>query len=463
MTKPDALVRSRPKTDVLTFVVSTLDKFRPLRILIPRADGFHLAVAARAAGVKLIAAADPTLYGTVLGQYLAGNELPAIQPTTDYAWLYPYMTDPVSTVAAIGLGLRLLQLRRKKKSLYYEERIRELTERSDVYIQQLRQAAEKLKAKVAEPHGSFQFFSMPAYAAIDQIDHDGTIVMKPAIKRDVIKNVSEAFEWDEPDVDEDLEYDVERLAQLCANVPRGILLVETPVSNALDPAKLLGTPWQSLFVSKPHDGKTAKMDWVISNFAPDTETLKRADVDVPAAGHYKLFTAGEIPENADLRVVKESKEVVSYYRDLLVHRLAMVNAERYKIILLDGQLIACVGAHLQNLRASGVLQGIVKMTFCFTPEHPDYPRLHKLALMCIVSDWFWSDEVSDIEPLPRAVQTTMLTPYPEVKTARGIFELKGREWDTKQKQNKLTYYANLIHRTPAETLAEWRERWGRRE
>lgn len=459
----DSLVRGRPKTDVLSFVASTLGQIRPASILVPRADGFHLAVAAKAAGTKLIVAADPTLYGTVLGQYLAGNELPSIQPTPDYAFLYPYMTDPVSTVAAVGLGLRLLQLRRKKRSLFYDERIRELRERSDVYIQQLRQAAEKLKSKVAEPHGSFQFLSVPSYDAIGTVDQTDCIVMKPAIKRDVIKNVSEAFEWDEPYVLEDMEYDVERLAELCANRGRSILLVETPVANALDPARVLGPPWQSLFAAKPPDGKTAKMDWVISNFAPEAEILKRSDVEQPAVGIYKLFTSGEIPEAADLRVVKESKEVVSYYRDLLVHRLAMVNAERYKIILLDGQLIACVGAHLQNLRASGVLQGVVKMTFCFTPEHPLYPRLHKLALMCVVSDWFWSDEVSDIEPLPRAVQTTMLTPYPEVKTARGIFELKGREWDTDKKQNKLTYYANLVHRTPAETLAEWRQRWGRRE
>ena len=461
----DSLVRGKPKADLLTFIASTLEKEAPTRVVIPRSEGFHMAAAAKAAGVKHIICADSSLYSAILGHFLAGNDLPAVQPTDPYSFLRQYMADgPASTVAAVALGLRILLFSQKSRSLYYDERIRELRERSDVYIEHLRKQVVSLKNKLAMPDGSFQFYTMPSYEAIGQIDvADGIIIMKPVAKRAVIKNVGDAFQWDGPYVQDDLEYDAERLAELCANRGRTLMVVQTGVENPPDPAKKFSGRWQSVFASKPKDGKQARMDWVVSNIQSESDTLKRTDVEQPAVGTYKLFTSGTIRPDADLRVVKESKEVVSYYRDLLVHRLALVNAERYKVILLDGQLIACVGAHLQNLRASGVLQGVVKLTFCFTPEHPDYPRLHKLALMCVVSDWFWADEVSDIEPLPRAVQTTMLTPYPEVKTARGIFELKGREWDTDKKQNKLTYYANLVHRTPAETLSEWRQRWQRQE
>lgn len=272
--------------------------------------------------------------------------------------------------------------------------------------------------------------------------------------------VEEAFRWAEPRVEQFSEKDYGVLLRYLADGPRTLLYYATPVSSATNPADEFGAPWVSVFAARPKSGKTAAINWIVTNRPDDKQKLQRSDVEKNVKGKYKLFREGEVGPDSDLRVVVETKEQASYYRDLFVHNLGLVNAERYKVLLLDGKLSGVVGVHLQNLRASGVLNNIAKLTFAFSPDHPDYPKLHKLTLMCIVSTWFWEGEISDIEPMPKAIQTTMLTKYPEVKTARGIFQLKDRTYDALHGQNKLTYYAELVDRTPRETIEKWLEKWG---
>lgn len=485
MALPDILFKGVPRQFTRGYTAEVIRQQAPSRVVIPCVGAYALATTAVEAGVSpdRIEACDISLYTSVIGHMLAGTPF-SLRAIGRFEWLNQYMEkeDPDSSdlpgdlalrqVAAVVLAIRQLQYEAKRSSLYRDERVRELTERREVYLEQARRSAEGMKKKLGGlRYKSDDMWNLLDTARTDDSDEEGkggTLILCNPPRYSggydrMYQGIEEAFAWEQPNVRQFDESQYQTLVDYLADGPRCLLYYATPVATADDPADEWGRPWMSAFAARPRSGKTAAINWIVTNKPLGAKKLQRADVEEKVKGPYKLFTEGVIRPDSDLRVVPVSKEVASYYRDLFVHNMGMVNAERYKVILLDGKLVGVMGAHLQNLRASGVLNGICKLTFAFSPRHPDYPRLHKLVLSCVVSSWFWEDEISDIEPMPRAIQTTMLTPHPEVKTARGIFTMRDRVFDKKMGQNKLTYYADLIHRTPKETLGLFLRKWAQVE
>lgn len=475
MSLPDVLFKGVPRQWTRGYTAEVIRRQEPERVVIPCVGAYALATTVVEAGIdpSRIEACDISLYSTVIGRMLAGQEFPSLRAKGEFEWLNEYMTDPLRRVAAVVVAIRLLQYLGKKNSLYKWERVREVMERREVYLEQARRSAEKMFSRLAglsyEAGDLWDLLEryVPGGDDRDEEGKGGTLILCNPPRYTggydkMYQGVDDAFDWDEPSVSQFDETQYRRLVDYLADGPRALIYYATPVSTQENPAEEWGPPWTSVFAARPRTGKTAAINWIVSNrpnLAPSAK-LQRSDIEAPARGRYKMFREGLIRSDSRLEVRVEKKEVVDYYRDLLVHNLGMVNAERHKVLLLDGKLLAVMGAHLQNLRASGVLNGICKLTFAFTVDHPGYDRLHKLTLMSVVSSWFWTHEISDIEAMPRAIQTTMLTPRPEVKTARGIFKLKDRERDPTTGWNKLTYYAELVDRTPEETLGEWLRRWG---
>jgi hypothetical protein len=86
-----------------------------------------------------------------------------------------------------------------------------------------------------------------------------------------------------------------------------------------------------------------------------------------------------------------------------------------------------------------------------------------LTLLSVVSAWFWQDVFGHEQwyvacGAPENVQTTMLTEYPENKTARGILKLDRRE-PQKTGGYKLSYSAAIVARTREETIGIWLKKW----
>lgn len=484
MSKPDVIFCGVPRAYTRGYTAEVIRRQRPERVVIPCVGAFSLASTVVEAGVgpEQIECCDISLYSTVVGKMLAGEVMEDLRVREKgMEWLEEYMGESAEhRVAGVTWAIRLLQYRAKKESVYKWERVREMMERREVYLEQGLRAARRMNARL----GGLRYAAEDMWELLERTlvlpdgsergdDRDekgqgGTLLLVNPPRYSAgytrqFRGVEEFFQWEEPQVGQFDEEDYPRLMGRLAEGPRALMFYATPVVSHEDPADEWGGPWKSVFADRPRTGKTAAINWIVSN-RPDLGAppvkLRRADVERGVRAKYKMFREGVIREDSELRVVTESKEVASYYRDLLVHNLGMVNAERYKVLLMDGELMAVMGAHLQNLRASGVLNGVCKLTFSFTVDHPRYDRLHKLTLMSVVSSWFWEHEISALEEMPRAVQTTMLTKFPEVKTARGIFKLKDRERDGKTGLNKITYYADLVYRTPEETLAEWRRRWG---
>lgn len=475
MTMPEIVFKGVPRAYTRGYTAEVIRRQEPERVVIPCVGAFALASTVIEAGVdpSNIQCCDITLYSTVIGRMLSGDDMP-LEAKGEWDWLNEYMEDSVGKVAAVTVAIRLLQYLSKRDSVYKWERVREVRERKDVYLMQARQAAVKMRDRLgglsyqAEDMWGLIARHVPRGDDRDSEGKGGTLILcnPPRYSKGYsvqYKGVEDAFEWQEPRVQQFDEEDYPMLMDTLRDGPRALMYYATPVISAEDPAEQWGPPWKSVFADRPKTGKTAAINWIVSNrpyLAAPSAKLRRADVEAPVRAKYKMFREGLITPESRLEVRVESKEVAGYYRDLLVHNLGLINAERYKVLLMDGELMAVMGAHLQNLRASGVLNGICKLTFSFTVDHPVYNRLHKLTLMSAVSSWFWEHEISDMEKMPRAIQTTMMTPHPEVKTARGIFKLRDRERDPVTGWNRLTYYADLVYRSPEETLAEWKRRFG---
>lgn len=482
MAIPDILFKGVPRGFTRGCTAEIVKRVRPERVVIPCVGAYALATTVVEAGVAptQIEACDVSLYSSVIGAMLSGESF-RLEALGRFEWLNGYMAENTGAadlatrqVAAVVWAIRLCQYEAKRDSLYVRERIRELVDRAPVYLAQGKRVAEEVRGKLMGlRYRAEDMNDLLARHGVGRTpeegsrDEPGTLILCNPPRYDkgytkMYEGVDAAFSWDDPTVAQFTEKEYEPLLQRLSRGPRTLVYYATPVETAEDPAEEWGPPWKSVFADRPKAGKGVAINWISTNRPVEEPRLKRSDVEPHVAPKYKLFREGVVTPDADLRVVVESREVVSYYRDLLVHRLALVNAERYKLLMLNGELLGCVGVHLQNLRASGVLNGVAKLVFAMSVDNPNHRLLHKLTLMSVTSSWFWKDEISDIEPLPRAVQTTMLTKYPEVKTARGIFTMKGREFNEKTGEFKLTYYSDVAERTPRETLEEWLRRWGSR-
>lgn len=475
MALPDILFKGVPRRYTRGFTAEVIRKTKPQRVVIPCAGAFALATTAVEAGIEpeRIHCCDISLYTCTLGSYLADRPF-QVRAVGRWEWLNQYMDTPIGQVAGVGLAVRLLQYENKRESLYKRERLRELTERQGVYIDQLLKTADLMYSRLGglnfEPIDMWELMSR--YVPTEQggepegYDPENTLLLVNPPRYSsgynrMYRGVDEAFAWDKPEVQQFDEDDYDALMDYLGQEggPHAMMYYATPVKEPQDPADQWGHPWVSVFAARPKTGINTAINWVVSNRVTDKK-LQREDVEKPARAKYKLFLEGKLTPESRLEVRKESYEVGTYYRDLFVHNLGMLNAEKYRVLLLDGKLLATLGLHLADMRGAGALsmQGVAKLRYAFSVDHPDYPKLHKLTLLSVLSSWFWDEEMSDIEPMALAVQTSMLTPHPEAKTARGLFKLKERHREGGQ--YKLVYYGDIQQRTAEETITEFLRRWG---
>ncbi len=456
---PDILFKGVPRRYTRGYTAEAVKELKPSAVCIPCVGAFALASAVAQTGFPpgKIATCDISLYSSVIGAYLSGGEID-VRPIGDFTWLEPFMQDPIGKVAGVVLAIRELQYRSKRDTIYYRDHVTELRTNAPLYLAAARAAAESM----------YQILGGIKYAPRDMSELIGEYYDDPAALilcnpprytggyDKMYAGVEEAFDWRPPAVAQFTEEDYPNLVDWLGQAPaKAFIYYATPVVSAENPEDLFGPPWRSVFAARPRTGKTSAINWIVSNKKLPSK-LHRQDVkDLPDA-KYKLFTTGEITPDSDLRIVTEKQDVVNYYRDLFVHNLSMINTERYCVMLLDGQLMAVCGFHMSDFHTStgGGSGSGIHLTFCFTPEHEKYHRIQKLALMSVLSTWLWEGRLTDIDPMPTDIQTTMLTYRPEVKTARGTgFNLTARE--QQGSRYKLTYYGLVVERTAKQTIEEW--------
>lgn len=466
MSAPDILFKGIPRAPTRGYTARVIAAVKPDRVVIPCTGSFSLAYVAREAGVQRIVAGDISLYSTAIGNAIMGKdwrlELKADNELADVA--KPFLTDPVSKAAAVLLMVRILQYVRPTEQVFHLHRRRELARNAIVYIEQLREQIEQLRVvlKGVEYVAQDMWLTMEEY-----LDPGAVCLCNPPRYTGgydrMFRGIDQLFDWDEPEASQFTEADYSRLMDFLKGKPALSLMYYA--TQGEDPAPQWGEPWKSVFADRPGNlGAKAAINWIIANRDPAGVEASRARIQHGEA-KFPLFE-GEIKPTSHIHAVKVDKITGDYYRDLFIHKLPGSMTEIYVGLLLDGRLMGIIGLHLADLRrgkkvkkGEKVLDHCASVTFAFTCPHPAYDRLHKLTLMSITSGWFWGDVLGkenwyELNGAPRHVKTTMLTPYPENKTCRGIMALDTRVQE-KDGSYKLTYSTATNERSREDTLREW--------
>lgn len=280
----------------------------------------------------------------------------------------------------------------------------------------------------------------------------------------MFKGIDSVFDWDVPEARQFTEKDYARLMEFLGCKPALSLMYYA--TDGPDPVEEQHweAPWRSVFADRPGTIGMSAINWIVANRDPVGIEASRARINIGEA-KFPLFDMA-ITEEVDIRAARLDKVTGDFYRDLWIHKLPGSTTEVYVGVFADGHLMSVVGLHLADLRrgkkikkGEKLLEHCASVTFAFTCPHPIYGRLHKLTLMSIVSQWFWEDVLGseswyELNGAPKHVKTTMLTPYAENKTARGIMTLDTRE-QQKDGSYKLTYSAAVIARNRVETVKAW--------
>jgi hypothetical protein len=462
MGAPDVLFKGIPNQFIRKYTRDQIARLRPGVVVIPCAGAFASAIAAIDAGMRpeQIVCGDIALYTSVIGKWLAGEDMP-IEATGPFAWLNAHMATPLDKMAAVVLAIRILQYDRP--ALHYQHRKRELTERAEVYLDQIKTTAERAMGRLK----GIRYDARDLWETIEEFrgrDDALLLVDPPWYKKgytNMFRGVDEVFRWNVPTVPEFDPADAPRLVQVLSASPATTLLYYgTPMKDATNPEVELGPPWRSVFVHRPALSSSSVASWVLSNRPERHEArFDRDDVEVASRPRYRIYDGKrEIRRDSVLTWRHEKRDVVNYYRDLFVHKLPLSQTEDYRVLLLDGELIACIGFHVASIRTGGGVSQAT-LTFAFSPHSDRYAKLNKLVLMAAVSSWMWDGVMKDIEELPARIATAMWTPHPESKIARGVMRMVAREWMEREKRYKLTYHADVVPRTAHETLNLWLERY----
>jgi hypothetical protein len=465
LSAPDILFKGIPRGFTRGYTANTLAKVKPDQVVIPCCGSFALAEAALQAGVPAanIFCGDISLYSTALGNAITKKDwrLDLVDAAKEkWDFVLDYLTDPVGKAAAVMFMIRVLQYDKVHPTIYHLQLQNELIQNSELYVGQLREQITGMCERMAglQYDAKDMWLSMPEPAK----NKKAVLLVNPPRYNGgydrMFKGIDGIFSWDEPEAQMFREADYARLMDGLAKAKALVYMYYA--TQGEDPAPMWGDPWRSVFADRPGNKRIAAINWIIANRSPIPHVMTRAKIQAENK-LYKLFD-GIVTDQTAVRAMTVDKPTGDFYRDLFIHKLPGYVTEKYVGLFMDGSLFGVVGLHMQDLRAGSKKKGTFRrgsITFAFTVPHDKYSRLHKLTLMSIISSWFWKDVMGgekgfEVYASPLTVHTTMLTPHPENKTARGVMNLLSRE---KQKNGtyKLAYGASIIDRTREDTIAQW--------
>ena len=155
-----------------------------------------------------------------------------------------------------------------------------------------------------------------------------------------------------------------------------------------------------------------------------------------------------ITDQSDIKVIPVTGSTAQYYRMLWTHNFVGSQATYNRALLIDGYVAAVFG--ISKMAADSVF-----VWYVMKVPHKSY-RLGRLCYMLAQNRAFVDSLLDDVDKEKvTKMRTAMLTRYAENKEVRGIMKLVNRQTDA-HNGYKLTYEAELVSgRTEKQTLAEW--------
>lgn len=398
------------------------DNYR--RLVIPCCGKFAIAEVAINAGWSpdRIDCSDVSLFSTVIG-YLATDQ-PLSQLNVRLAPAIRGLS--YESAGAILYALKLAHLEHGSPTYYLQLIARELRANRRKHIRDLDNQARTLADRL---HG-IRYRPMDMWRHLAEVKHRSTVVLylNPPIYERGYTNLYETggrVRWDEPAFDEfSPRTEQPRLRDaLLAQAGLAIFYRYRSVEEHEAPLVIFGSEYE--------DGR---VDYLLAN--RPAEILERYSVGAavkPLVGVQPspapmLGYEDEITPDSVLRFVMVPKNVALYYHDLWAHRLGVTNSRVHYLALVDGKVFGVLGLNFDKFERN--VKDYIFQQYGFTAPHSRY-ELSKLLMMALVSAGFRDHVLGNqghfAMKTPTGVRTVGLSPYPEVKSHRGVMKLIARE------------------------------------
>lgn len=380
---------------------------------------------------------DVTLYTAIVGSCIAGRDLADLDVRLD--------GEPVALPdgeivdqAAYLLYVQLLARTRVKDQVdYWHHLVIDLERRAAEHQKSIRDSLAGLVQRLA----GLSFTPMCMWRHIRDVADDPHAVIvaaPPSYKSGFEKffDTGGALTWAEPEYEIfDPEVDMQRLADTMAEMPALLMfLQEDFTGKAAHP--------QPVFAHPLSPGRTA---YVVSN-RPDEifaitggpKVSTRGGVDTTPADQPILPYGYDVTDQTKIQVVSAGQQVVDYYRDLWMHRLAARNAASSPynlLLLLDGQVAGVIGYSIDTMKRarpnSAMWSHHLVMRFALGAPHPTM-RLTRLATMAalqkpIAATALGVGAAAQYLAASIGLITVEMTRHPEAKGLRGLMKLNRRE------------------------------------
>lgn len=425
--------------------------------LVPDCGTFSMPEVLVGAGVSpdKIHCSDISLYSSVIGYVMDPTKrvsdlgfVPQGEDTQELLADLPFKTD-FDRAACILMAVQYTQLVPKSEFVRWQ-RLQFLTDREKIhaqYVDVLRKMYNLLGGITYEMRGGQDYIETEAENSRAFIWYEAQGGRKKQAPH-------YEYAWKESQVPELV--DTEEYLKSFGTRPAcmAVFCVDTYKGSIFDDPN-----WRNLFVDTT--GKWSHKHFVILNRDPEVQYMKRKRI-TPVGNTEefpRIYDGHEITADSEIEFVETDRITALYYYDIFVKKLGITTAEAYYLFVIDGQVAGISGFNFRHLRVRNIK--ILHEVFGLICTSDRYKRLNRLRLKLMTSKAFVSkiQETHLVEmmlPEIEQVQTTCLSPHPEVMSHRGIFKrvLQEREEDG---WYRLVYRADVHYLPKARILYDWLE------
>lgn len=436
------------------FVAEEMKASGAKRIYIPCAGQFSVAQAFLNHGgpKKRLLTSDITFYPSLLGYLFdPGKSLDELNIVNRSELFQPRNGDDLEIAAAAILAIRYEQI--PPTSQYNVNLRRELYQAKDTCLDSIRARLTELTAFMS----GVRYDIRDTWDVLNEARQDPEALLFLYIPR--YKGTAEremrrcGISWNDPRY---RPYDRKAFRKMVDSLETCRCRVLLYVQKSLEDLGETARNWRKVY-AEPFTPK--RTDYVLAN---TPTSMVYAAEDARPAPHrlFPIYDDHPITDASQIEFVEADAPTAFYYRDLFVHRMGNVEAQRYFLMLIDGGVSTALGLTMRDLfRGSSEYVGLV---FGITCTSVRYKRLGKLFMLCLTSGDFQSWLRTQFNfglREARGIRTAALAQHWEGKTDRSVMRLAFRE-QLPDGTFHLIYEGDFRKDTYQDCIRTWLKRWG---
>ena len=416
-------------------------------VVIPCAGRFAIVEAVIEAGIKPenIICGDISLYSSVIGYYLSGQDLGSLGITTEYE----FVDQSAESIDMVSSIIYAMMLSKSRDTNYYHAELKHAVEIDrNTQISNIKERLESLYSKIA----GIKYIIIDMMELLDRYKDDENAFIFVDPPSEGVKGYQKMFDfggcisWDEPTIEQfGSDDDMVRLFATLANTKSTSMIL------------------------KFHNKIGASPDWNICNISVDNKLDRRyifinrgvveASIDRPRIKNTNpldmpiISTDDVISKNSIVTIIPVARDVAWYYRDLFSHRFGVGDADSNYLIAVDGKITSVRGYAPMDL-VSGDLHELYGIVY----NNTRYKHLGRLITR-ITTSVEYADKINTMIFPVCGITTTV---YKNYKEERAVSPLGFEIYESIENKNKdgpakykIKLRAPITERTFSEHITDW--------